>query len=101
MILRAMRDGDRRRATPDRHRPKAAVGLGGQERRDGGRRRRDRLRAALGAPAGEQPPVALICPQRGRRERRGRVVLCARKLCVERGRRRQWNACWEESVGHG
>jgi hypothetical protein len=55
MVLRAVRGGDRRRAAPDRDGPESAVGFGGQERRDRGRRGRDRRHAALRAPVGEHP----------------------------------------------
>jgi hypothetical protein len=77
MVLRAVRGGDRRRTTADRDGPEPAVGLRGQERRDRGRRGRDRRHAALRAPAGEQEPVALVGAAGRRRERDLRVALGA------------------------
>ena len=46
VILGAVRGGDRRRTTGDRDWPEPAVALRGQERRDRGRRRWDRDKAA-------------------------------------------------------
>ena len=101
MVLGAVRGGDRRRAAADRDRPEPAVGLGGQERRDRGRRRRDRREAALRAPGREQQPVALVRAPGRRRERALRVALGALELALERRRRGGGSGCWEGSVGHG
>jgi hypothetical protein len=60
--------GDRGGAASDRDWAELAVGLGGEERRDGGRLGGDRVQAALRAPGGEQPPVALVCLPGRRRE---------------------------------
>jgi hypothetical protein len=75
-----------RRAIGDR--AKLAVGLGGEERGDGRRRRRDRAAPVRGAPVGERPPVALIRPPRGGRERRGGIRGGAFEAALELVRRR-------------
>ena len=77
VILRAVGGGDRGGATGDRDRSELAVGLGGQERGDGRRRRRQRPLAVLGAPARECAPVVLIRASRGGCERGGGVALGA------------------------
>jgi integrase len=58
VVLGAVRSGDRRGAARDGDRAKLAVGLGGQERRDGRRCRRDRLMHQVSDLAGSAGRLA-------------------------------------------
>ena len=101
LVLGAVRGGDRGGAPTDRDRAEAAVGLGGQKRRDRRRLGGHRAQAALRAPVGERAPVALVRSAGRRRERRLGVALGARQLVGGDGRCQRRDDGWEVVLSHG